>query len=348
MEGSTRMLKQSGMDDKPSVQLNKQSSRYPTQYEDNSIRSEINESEIANYVHRAANNASTAAAAREQVYSCTNGYMCDLDTTIEDCPQNACYQQYLDPKYDILNINDSSNRRVLFDQMQDVLSTKISYDRDTKLNPEKNRLDDLLLNKNIPCDYNQMERQAQIQDLQKAQNQKGTCNGSNPNACDPSIPNGDCDTRECYKKYLSDLGIGKKVSNKESERKNEDSRVTRASMKQQYDTMPIANSGGDYKKKYNTLVVNSDVVVPDFIDVLVVMSETPIKIMLPSLNGPKIESTVGKISSTSNLLIKNLSLCSHQIVSDGKNKIDTVRTSVAVEPAGKKTFGAIHDTWILL
>ena len=343
MESSTRVLKQSGMDDKQSIQPVKQSSRYPTQYDDKSVRSDVNDNEIANYVQRAANSAAAAAANREKVFSCTNNYMCDVDTTIENCPQNQCYNKYLDPAYDMLNINDT--RRVSFDDVQDVLATRISYEKDSKLNTNISRLDELLLNKNIPCDYNQMERQAQLEDLKNANKQKGTCNGSNPNACDPNIPNVDCPNRECYKKYLSDLNVGKKANAFQDYGVIQ--AATRTNIKQQMDYQPL-NTAGDYKKKYNTLVVNSDVVVPDFIDVLVVMSETPIKIMLPSLNGPKIESTVGKISSTSNLLIKNLSLCSHEIVSDGKNKIDTVRTSVAVEPAGKKTFGAIHDTWILL
>lgn len=335
MESSFRNLKQSGMNEKY-PEHKPLSSRYPSQYEDNSIRSEINDQEIANYVKRAANN----AANNGPVYSCTNGVMCDIDTTIEDCPNNQCYNKYLDPTYDMLNINDfDANKRIFYNQMKDVLSTsRIAYGETDSDGKEKDRLDELLMNKNIPCDYNQMERQAQLQDLQKAQRNQGTCNGSNPNACDQNIQVLDCPNRECYKKYLQDFNITKKVNTN-----NTQIGVAHA---KQFETAHA--SSGDYKKKYNTLVVNNDVVVPDFIDVLVVMSETPIKIMLPTLNGPKIESTVGKVSSTSNLLIKNLSLCSHQIVTDGKNKIDTVRTSVAVEPAGKKTFGAIHDTWILL
>jgi hypothetical protein len=335
MDSSFRNLKQSGLDEKHSE--NKPiSSRYPSQYEDNSIRSEINDQEIANYVKRAATN----AANNGTVYSCTNGVMCDIDTTIEDCPNNQCYNKYLDPVYDMLNINDfDPNKRIFYNQMKDIISTShAGYGSDTDVK-EKDRLDELLGNKNIPCDYNQMERQAQLQDLQKAQRNQGVCNGSNPNACDQNVQVLDCPNRECYKKYLSDLNITKKVNTYNPQ-------VGIAHTKQ-YESGP-AVSANDYKKKYNTLVVNSDVVVPDFIDVLVVMSETPIKIMLPPLYGPKIESTVGKVSSISNLLIKNLSLCSHQIVTDGKNKIDTVRSSVAVEPAGKKTFGAIHDTWILL
>lgn len=342
MESSSRMLKQSGMDENSKFHHKNQSSRFPSQYDDNSIRSEINDQEIANYVKRAAN----AAANREEVYSCTNQVMCDVDTTIEDCPQNTCYYQYLDPKYDMLNVNDfDNNKRIFYDQMKDVLSSKVAYqDNQTKLNPEKSRLDELLLNRTIPCDYNQLEKQAQLEDLQKAQKRQGTCNGSNPNACDLNLPSVDCPNRECYKKYLSDVNM---VKNDQTNSRSGPTKAAAKTMQQIENTGPM-NAASDYKKKYNTLVVNSDVVVPDFIDVLVIMSEKPIKIMLPTLNGPKIESTVGKLSSTSNILIKNLSLCSHQIVADGKNKIDTVRSSVSVEPAGKKTFGAIHDTWILL
>ena len=104
----------------------------------------------------------------------------------------------------------------------------------------------------------------------------------------------------------------------------------------------------DFQKKFNTLIVNSDISVPAFVDVLVVLSEKPIKISLPSLNGPALASSIGKVVSSSNLLIKNLSLTTHQIVTTGNNKIDTVRSSIAIEPAGKKTLGAINDTWILL
>lgn len=346
MESSSRKLKQSGMDEKPSVHYKKQSVRYPSQFEDISVRSDVNENEIATFVQRAAVNAMN----RAEVFSCTNNVMCDIDTTIEDCPQNQCYTKYLDPNYDILNVNEfDPNKRVFYDNMKDVISSsRIAYQDELKLNPEKSRLDELLSNKNIPCDYNQIEKQAQIEDLQKAFKLPSNCTGSNPNACDPNIPTMDCPNRECYKKYLSDI-TGKNVNNQQEvgviQAKQQEVGVTRS--KQQIDYAGPLNTA-DHKKKYNTLVVNSDVVVPDFIDVLVVMSETPIKIMLPQLQGPKIESTVGKVSTASNLLIKNLSLCSHQIVADGSNKIDTVRTSVAVEPAGKKTFGAIHDTWILL
>jgi hypothetical protein len=292
----------------------KASTRYPAHYEDDiSIRSDINENEIANYIQRAANSASN----KEQMFTCSGNLGCDDDSTIEDCPQNQCYNQYIDPSQ-----HDENKQRILFDKMQEILSTKISY--------------------------------CQEQTTTSKGSEGQTCNGSNPNACDTNITNENCPTKECYKNYIDDIKkTGDKTQNK--------SRVNVLSLSQNERSMPLerlssSHSGikeegirhDDYKTKYNTLVVNSDVSVPDFIDVLVVISENPIKITLPTLNGPNIESTVGKITKTSNLLIKNLSLCSHKIVANGNNKIDTVRTSVAVEPAGKKTLGAVHDTWILL
>jgi hypothetical protein len=332
------MLKQSGMDTKPSKHKSNQNSRYPSQYDDHSIQSDVNEKDIQAYLQRAATNNQKA----QQIYSCTNNVMCDVDTAVEDCPQNTCYYQYLDPQYDnMLDLRDfDTNKRVFYNSMKEIISTKaVGYEEDVKLNPEKNRLDELLLDKSIPCDYNKSERQAQLEDLRKSQQSQGVCNGSNPNGCDRNITMMDCPNRECYKKYLTDLNLPVPAK---SSGMDEKYGVLRA---KQQETQPASD---DYKKKYNTLVVNSDVMVPDFIDVLVVMSETPIKIMLPQLQGPKIESTVGKVSSTSNLLIKNLSLCAHQIVTKGNNKIDTVRTSVSVEPAGKKMLGAVHDTWILM
>lgn len=300
----------------------KASSRYPAHYEDDiSIRSDINENEIANYIQRAAN----SAANKEQMFTCSGNLGCDDDSTIEDCPKNQCYNQYIVPT------QDENKQRILFDKMQEILSTKISY-----------------------C-------QEQTTTSKGSEGQK--CNGSNPNACDTNLTNENCPTKECYKNYIDDL---KKTGDKTQDKSNvlslsQNERSFPLEARAHQTRQPavlneraasrIKEEGirhDEHKTKYNTLVVNSDVSVPDFIDVLVVISETPIKITLPTLNGPNIETTVGKISKTSNLLIKNLSLCSHKIVANGNNKIDTVRTSVAVEPAGKKTLGAVHDTWILL
>jgi len=267
------------------------SRNYPAHYEEDvSVRSEINEKEIANYIQRAANTSSN----RDQMFMCTGTLGCDESTVVEDCPQNQCYNQYIDPFQ-----NDENKQRILFDKMQEILSTKISY----------------------PSEEDAVGGSLVL-----------SCNGSNPNACDKNTTNENCPTKECYKNYIDDIKKSGVVPN-------------RASV--QTKSVEIVRQE-EHKPKYNTLVVNSDVSVPDFIDVLVVISESPIKITLPTLNGPSIETTVGKVSKTSNLLIKNLSLCSHKIVANGKNKIDTVRTSVAVEPAGKKILGAVHDTWILL
>ena len=332
--------------------------RYPSQFEDTSAKTDITEADIQNYVRRVAAKAEYNQFARNE-YSCQNNY-CETDVTVQDCPQNECYKQYIQ---DDLKLEPS--KKIFYDGLKDIISSKpTAYEAEPdSYAVTRSRLDDLLQNRNPRCDYNQLEKKAELEDLKKAQENKNNgsvCSMLNPNRCDPVLPEVDCGNRECYKKYLVDdlnLNGNKKVNTLNESgmmrvrfSETEDVLLTKnISTGKSTEVHPnkVSSQKDDFKKKYNTLVVNSDVAVPDFIDVLVVVSETPIKITLPELTGPSLSSTVGKVSSTSNILIKNLSLCNHQIVTKGKNKIDTVRTSVSIEPAGKKTLGAVHDSWIL-
>jgi hypothetical protein len=343
------MLKQSGMEDDPSdrkVDKSQYLVRYPNQYDEKSAtRSDVDESEISRFVNRAASSTRIESGNPKPVrVNCMNNNMCDTNKPSEDCPQGQCKDKYMNKKYpNILDVNELDlAKKVFYDNMKELISTKATNPLLEEVkqirNPEKDLLDELLHKKSFPCDYNY--NRVEAQDQIKVPQTGGTCSNSNPNGCDVVLPNIDCPNRECYKKYLNEEPLSKYVS------QTQPSGIARA--KQQIEGEAFMATTGEFKKKYHTLVVNSDVVVPDFIDVLVVISETPVKIILPNLQGPTIESTVGKVSSTSNLLIKNLSLCSHQIISNEKNKIDTVRTSITVEPAGKKTFGAIHNSWILL
>jgi hypothetical protein len=313
MESRTS-LKQSGFSDE-NGKIKRQPVRYPNQFDEASTRSDINEAEIQNYIRRVANN-------KEKTdYSfCSGSQLCDVDDASEDCPQPGCYKKYLDPNYQVLDVNQLDPYK------------KVFY----------NEVKDLISNKNITC---QVPDQSPGESVKKRMdqilsNQNGLCSLANPNGCDKTETIEDCGSRDCFKGYLEEDPI-EEYRQRISSGNNSNSGPLRVKT----GVIPVNQ---DYKKRYNTLVVNSDVAVPDFIDVLVVVSETPIKISLPQLQGPNLVSTVGKVSSTSNLLIKNLSLCSHQIVTTGKNKIDTVRTSVTIEPAGKKTLGAIHDSWVLL
>jgi hypothetical protein len=357
MESSSFQLKQSGLPNDSRVDKTKLA-RYPTQYDESSIRTDINEAEISTYVRRAA----AKAAENNQEYSCLDSLQCDSEVVVEDCPQNECYKNYLNP-----NIIDQQklepSKKVFFDNFKDILTTKSVSSSNSNQNPFqmesesyvqiRSRLDDLLQNRAPPCDQpNKVETQPEPQVNSNA------CSRGQPNQCDTVVPNDmDCNGQACYKKYLNeDLAPVKK-----------DQKVTPNGMRvkfgEQENFLPLAVASGttngskaavnnnettEFQKKYNTLIVNSDISVPQFVDVLVILSEKPIKISLPSLKGPALASTIGKVVSTSNLLIKNLSLCSHTIVASGNNKIDTVRTSVAIEPAGKKTLGAVNDTWILL
>ena len=314
----------------------KKTSRYPSQYDETSVKTDVTEADIAQYVKRAAMNA------------CQNKVQCDESDVTEDCPQNQCYKNYLDPNVDQQKMEPS--KKSFFDNLKNLISNPenaAAYQEEAdSYFVSRNRLDDLLQNRNPPCDVNQVE-QPTMDDSNKP---TGACSLANPNQCDRVAPNVDCGNRECYKKYLyDDFTQEKSKTNGVRARFEEEEsyQPRRANYSSGVSVNPSENRVA-YQKKYNTLVVNSDVVVPDFIDVLVVVSENPIKITLPSLTGPSLTSSVGKITSTSNLLIKNLSLCSHQIHASGNNKIDTVRASVAIEPAGKRTLGAVHDSWILL
>jgi hypothetical protein len=366
MESSSiKLLKQSGLSNHPSEKVIPQSQRYPSQYDESSVRTDITEADIMNYVKRVANKAMERAETQCQTH------LCDEDMTVEDCPQNECYKTYLDPNHmDRQKIDPS--KKVFFDNFRDLISSQpAAYQEE----PDsyvlaKNRIDELLQNVKPRCDTNLVETPS----LDMIMN-KGTCSNANPNGCDQVYPNVDCGNRECYKKYLSDeIGQNPKEDKNQKQtvrvmfNENEDTRMVHTSSV----SLPLKDIVGpsatsnnikrvtnefhpnkistqaDHQKKYNTLVVNNDISVPEFIDVLIVVSEKPIKITLPQLSGPALASTVGNVVATSNLLIKNLSLCSHQIVTKGNNKIDTVRTSVAIEPAGKKVLGAVHDTWVLL
>jgi hypothetical protein len=327
------------------------SERYPSQYDDASVKTDITEADIQNYVRRVANK-----KIDETDYNCNN-LDCDTTDVTEDCPQLGCYKQYLNS--DVMEKMDPS-KRVFYDNLKDLISSKTSdYREDVDSDAiTKSRIDELLENRAPPCDFNQLENQTQLEDLKKSQQSEGVCSLANPNQCDRVLPNVDCGNRECYKQYLSDdLGINKASNGSEPSAMRvrfDDDVVTRnieirsKSTKLNDSSRSYNQNSGEFKKRYNTLIVNSDVSVPEFIDVLVVLSENPIKITLPELSGPSLASSVGNVANASNLLIKNLSLCSHQIVTRGNNKIDNVRTSVSVEPAGKKTLGAVYDSWILL
>ena len=360
MESSSLHLKQSGMKDeqkttKPTVV------RYPSQFDESSVRTDITEADIATYVRRAA-----AKAAENNDLSCYSSFQCDQDTAVEDCPQNQCYKKYIDPTFDTEKLEPS--KKVFFDNFKDIISTsRASNPFQTETDSYvlvRNRIDDLLQNRNPTCDSTE---QVPSTPQQKSDN---ICSRANPNQCDPILPNDmDCKGRECYKKYLTNELVGPKpnkedgavrvkfgdLENQETFLPMRANAISRHDPNQQEKMISNSNvnrpqpvNSEDFQKKFNTLIVNSDISVPAFVDVLVVLSEKPIKISLPSLNGPALASSIGKVVSSSNLLIKNLSLTTHQIVTTGNNKIDTVRSSIAIEPAGKKTLGAINDTWILL
>jgi hypothetical protein len=308
------------------------SQRYPTQYDESSVKTDITEADIAQFVKRAAMNA------------CQNKIQCDETEVVEDCPRNECYKNYLDPNYNTETQKMEPSKKTFFDNLKNLISnpSNVAYhDEPESYVVSRNRLDDLLQNRVPPCDVNKVE------DLPIDDKPSGACSLANPNQCDRVAPNVDCGNRECYKKYLMDDFEEKKSGMVRSKFEEDNFQPKRANYSNGASTN-ISESRVAYQKKYNTLVVNSDVVVPDFIDVLVVVSENPIKITLPSLTGPSLASSVGKITSASNLLIKNLSLCSHQIHASGNNKIDTVRASVGIEPAGKKVLASVHDSWILL
>lgn len=353
MESSSiKLLKQSGLSEAPSEKVRNNPQRYPSQYDESSVRTDITETEIMNYVKRAANK----AVEKADIY-CQNR-LCDEDLTIEDCPQNECYKNYLDPSY-LENRKIDPSKKVFFDNFRDIISSQPASSYQVEVDSyaiAKTRFEELLQNKQPRCDANLVETPA-LDDIKPTNN--GVCSSGTPNACDQVYPNVDCGNRECYKKYLADDIVPKTKEEKNQMMRvrfnDTESLVPRNIVGPDSQTIlskPIATANHrtqeDHQKKYNTLVVNNDISVPNFIDVLIVVSETPIKITLPQLNGPSLVSSVGNVISTSNLLIKNLSLCSHQIMTKGNNKIDTVRTSVAIEPAGKKILGAVNDTWVLL
>lgn len=352
MESSSLQLKQSGMKDEPRT-VNPALARYPSQFDESSVRTDITEADIQTYLRRAA-----AKASENNDLSCYSSFQCDQDTTVEDCPQNECYKQYLDPTFmDQQKLEPS--KKIFFENFKDILSTqKASNPFQTE--PEsyvlaRNRIDELLQNKKPTCDQLQQSQNLQQQN-QTQPPSDNICSRARPNQCDTVVPNDmDCVGRECYKKYLTGDVVPER---KENDMKPNGMRVK---FGEQESFFPIkaatsrhepnhreVSQNNDFQKKFNTLIVNSDISVPEFVDVLVVLSEKPIKINLPSLNGPTLASSIGKVVSSSNLLIKNLSLTTHQIVASGNNKIDTVRASIAIEPAGKKTLGAINDSWILL
>jgi hypothetical protein len=347
---SVKLLKQSGFSESSTEKIRNQPQRYPSQYDESSVRTDITEADIMNYVKRVANKANDNG----NTY-CQNK-LCDNDVTVEDCPQNECYKNYLNPDY-LQSQKIDPSKKVFFENLRDLITsqpaTAYQMEADSYMDA-RNRIDDLLQNKQPRCDMNMVETPA-LED--KASN--GACSMMTPNGCDRQMPNVDCGNRECYKKYLADELVPKP---KEETNQTQMMRV-RFNETDKLVPTPIIHEPSkltterhpnrvaqqsEFQKKYNTLVVNNDISVPEFIDVLIVVSEKPIKITLPQLQGPSLISSVGSVVSASNLLIKNLSLCSHQIVTKGSNKIDTVRTSVAIEPAGKKTLGAVNDSWILL
>lgn len=356
MDTSSLKLKQSGLSEPGYEKMKSLPQRYPGQFDDTSAKTDITEADIQTYVRRVAAKAMDRAESRGD-YSGPNNY--DTDVTVEDCPQNECYKQYVHG--DIIKKLEPS-KKIFYDGMKDIISSKpVAYDQpeDESYLYSRSRIDELLQNRNPRCDYNQVEKNADMEDLKKAQDNQGVCSHANPNRCDPVVPTEDCGNRQCYKKYLVDElnPNGEKIKSNVLNQSGmmrvrfsdtEETLLTRNFSNKSTEVHPNrVVQKDDFKKKYNTLVVNGDVAVPDFIDVLVVVSEKPIKITLPELSGPSLSSSVGKVASTSNIMIKNLSLCNHQIVTKGNNKIDTVRTSVSIEPAGKKTLGAIHDSWIL-
>lgn len=351
-----KLLKQSGFTEQPGEKIRSQPQRYPSQYDESSVKTDITEADIMNYVKRVANKVND---------NVDNGYcqnkLCDNDVTVEDCPQNQCYKNYLNPEENgNKKVNGSKvngSKKVFFDNFKDIITSQpvASYqDEPDSYAVAKSRVDDLLANRQPKCDVNLVETPL----LEEMKPSNGVCSGANPNGCDRVYPNMDCGNRECYKKYLADELVPKP-------KEQETPQQVRVRFNETEATLPKVNvmsirgpesnkdvnkdgNKNDFQKKYNTLIVNSDIAVPEFIDVLIVVSEKPIKISLPQLQGPSLVSSVGNVTSSSNLLIKNLSLCSHQIITKGSNKIDTVRTSVAIEPAGKKMLGAVNDSWILL
>jgi hypothetical protein len=352
---SSKLLKQSGFSEHPSEKnkehIRAHPQRYPSQYDESSVRTDITEADIMNYVKRVANKANEK---NDNAY-CQNK-LCDDDVTVEDCPQNQCYKNYLNPENQKIN----ESKKIFFDNFKDIITSQpaTSYQEEPdSYFVAKSRVDDLLANRQPKCDVNLVETPL----LENTNPSNGICSNANPNGCDRVTPNQDCGNRECYKKYLADDLVSNSKEQQPSQqvrvRFNETEanlpRVTVTAIKAEeyHPIKKIQTSTAektDFQKKYNTLIVNSDIAVPEFIDVLIVVSEKPIKISLPQLQGPTLVSSVGNVTSSSNLLIKNLSLCSHQIVTKGSNKIDTVRTSVAIEPAGKKMLGAVNDSWILL
>ena len=343
---SVKTLKQSGFSEQPSEKIRTQPQRYPSQYDESSVRTDITEADIMNYVKRVANKANDNAYCQNK--------LCDNDITVEDCPQNECYKNYLNPEDKKIN----ESKKIFFDNFRDIITSQsiASYqDEPDSYAVAKSRVDDLLTNRQPKCDVNLVETPL----LENINPSNGVCSNANPNGCDRVSPNIDCGNRECYKKYLADeLVVKPKEQEKPQQmrvRFNETEatfpKVVTAIKTDEYHPIKKIQTNiekNDFQKKYNTLIVNSDIAVPEFIDVLIVVSEKPIKISLPQLHGPTLASSVGNVTSSSNLLIKNLSLCSHQIVTKGSNRIDTVRTSVAIEPAGKKMLGAVNDSWILL
>jgi hypothetical protein len=346
---STKLLKQSGFSEQPGEKIRTQPQRYPSQYDESSVKTDITEADIMNYVKRVANKVNDKI---DDNY-CQNK-LCDNDVTVEDCPQNQCYKNYLNPEDQKVN----GSKKVFFDNFKDIITSQpvASYQEEPdSYAVARLRVDDLLTNRQPKCDVNLVETPL-LEDMNRS---NGTCSNSNPNGCDRVSPNVDCGNRECYKKYLADELVIKpkeEIPQQVRVRFNETEtilpKISMTPVKTEYHpikkTQNSTIENNDFQKKYNTLIVNSDIAVPEFIDVLIVVSEKPIKISLPQLQGPTLVSSVGNVTSSSNLLIKNLSLCSHQILTKGSNKIDTVRTSVAIEPAGKKMLGAVNDSWILL
>ena len=347
---SVKLLKQSGFSEAATEKTKPLSQRYPSQFDESSVRTDITEADIMNYVKRVA----AKANEKNEDYNYCQNKLCDNDITVEDCPRNECYKNYLDPNY-LPDQKIDPSKKIFFDSLKDLITSQPAAYQ-TEPNSDvvvKSRIEELLQNKQPRCDMNMIETPT----VDTAPS-NGVCANGTPNGCDRNLPNVDCGNRECYKKYLADELT---IKPKEQPVSPVNTMRVRFNDTESFIARPIAKPTvvseihpnkmdvkSDYQKKYNTLVVNSDISVPSFIDVLVVVSEKPIKITLPQLDGPSLISSVGNVTSTSNLLIKNLSLCSHQIVTKGNNKIDTVRTSVAIEPAGKKTLGAVHDTWILL
>lgn len=342
---SMKLLKQSGFTEQPGEKIRTQPQRYPSQYDESSVKTDITEADIMNYVKRVANKANEKV---DNTY-CQNK-LCDNDSVVEDCPQNQCYKNYLNPEDKKID----GSKKIFFDNFKDIITSQpvASYqDEPDSYAVAKSRVDDLLANRQPKCDVNLVETPL----LEHLSQPNVACSSANPNGCDRPYPNMDCGNRECYKKYLADELVPKPKEQEKPQQVRVRFNDTEATLPK-VNVMPIrgpesikrVDEKNDFQKKYNTLIVNSDIAVPEFIDVLIVVSEKPIKISLPQLQGPSLVSSVGNVTSSSNLLIKNLSLCSHQIITKGSNKIDTVRTSVAIEPAGKKMLGAVNDSWILL